>query len=68
MESEPITNQLYEVSKRFGFFPTDSLITLKPRTKEATIKPIKGMSYSHRCALLSVAIQNGWSLTINPNP
>ncbi len=62
-----ITNIFYEVSKRYGFMPTDSLITLKPRTMEATIDPIKPMSGNHRRELLSVAAMNGWSLTIIAN-
>jgi len=65
--SELITHVIYDVEKRHGRMPTDTLITIKPRTKEVTLKPIKGMNQTLRRELLSAVITRGYSLTITAN-
>jgi hypothetical protein len=67
MKNQPITNQIYDVLKAHGYFPTDSLITITLIARVITITPIKPYSSNLRNELITLIVKNGYSPNIKPN-
>lgn len=61
-------NIFYDILKQHGYYPSDTLHTMKPKTHEAIIKPWGTMlSGNVRMALIFAAIEHGWDVVITPN-